>query len=359
MLRVRVRTFTSGLSVANGKVRGDGFAETPCSRGFLRTACGVAAAMALVLAPSSPARADSLEEPAATPLEIAAASYIRYREDVAAIEATPFDKPATTREAHKRLAAHDPDALTVGWVAYAALVAADTPEFLADLQQEMKKKKRQGRRRLKGRDAFFATLAEDPTYPRRLPGGKAAIERVLAMTAQDASRFNKLGEAFKAQAYAMQKTKWGKKKIGAGSARIDEANAYASKRPAAALPPFQPLRDKGVTAPSLASVEIASWRHDWGATGASGRMSDARAEAVMDRILNLAARYAVGGLNDKLVSVYAQNAKSQQCLSMAKLTLTQCIAATRTPYEEAFCLGEHGLNDIGACVGWVADAGAS
>ncbi len=317
------------------------------------------AALVFAAAGGAPALADSLGEPAVTPLEIAAASYIQYREDVAAIEATQFDKPAATREAHKRLAAHDPDALTVGWIAYAALVAADTPEFLADLEKEMGKKKRRGRSRLKGRDAFFATLAEDPTYPSKLPGARAAIERVLAMTAQDADRFTQLGETFKAQAYAMQKTNWGKKKIGDGSARNDEASAYASSRAIAALPPFQPLRNNGVTAPSLASVEIETWRHDWGATGVAGSMTNERAQSVMHRVLNLAARYAVGGVNEKLVTVYAQNAKSQQCLSMAKLTLTQCIASTRTPYEEAFCLGEHGLNDIGTCVGWVADAGAS
>ncbi|MEZ5929016.1 MAG: hypothetical protein R3C55_11145 [Parvularculaceae bacterium] len=38
---------------------------------------------------------------------------------------------------------------------------------------------------------------------------------------------------------------------------------------------------------------------------------------------------------------------------MATLTLRQCIAATRTPYEEAFCLGEHALIDTASCVGWV------
>jgi len=80
----------------------------------------------------------------------------------------------------------------------------------------------------------------------------------------------------------------------------------------------------------------------------------------MDRVLNLAARYAVGGLNPKIVSVYARNDRADQCLSMAALTLRQCIAATRTSYEEAFCLGEHGLNDIATCTGWIIGAdGAS
>ena len=303
--------------------------------------------------------AETLTQPEITALEETAASYIRYRQDVAAIEATPIDKASATREAHKRLAAHDPDALTAGWVAYAALVAADTPEFAAAIQKEIggKKKRRRKRGALQGRDALFAKLSQDPTYPRTLEGSQAAINRVLAMTAQDAGRFNKLGEAFKSQAYAMQKTKWGKKRISAPSKRISEANAYASSRPAAA-PATSPAANEGVIAPMLASAD-GEWDHNWGASGASGRLNDKKAQAVMDRVLNLATRYAVGGVNDKLVDVYAKNTKSQRCLSMAKLTLTQCIAATRTPYEEAFCLGEHGLNDIGNCVGWVAGADAS
>ena len=304
------------------------------------------------------AYADSLDNPEITALEETAADYIRYREDVAAIEATPFDNAAATRDAHKRLAAHDSKGLSSGWVAYAALVAADTPEFAEALQDEVNSKKKYGKRKLRGKDAFFAKLAEDPSYPRKMDGAQAAIDRVLTMTAQDARRFTTLGEAFKTQAYAMQKTKWGKKRIAASSKRIGEATQYASSRPSAALPAMEPSTDDGVTMPSLASVD-ETWAYDWGADSASGRMSDAKAQAVIDRVLNLAARYAVGGMNEKIVEVYSKNTKSDRCLSMAKLTLTQCIAATRTPYEEAFCLGEHGLNDIGSCIGWVAGAGAS
>ena len=304
------------------------------------------------------ASADSLDNPEVTALEETAAEYIRYREDVAAIEATPFDNAAATRDAHKRLAAHGAKELSSGWVAYAALVAADTPEFAEALQKEVNSNKKYGKRKLKGKDAFFAKLSEDPSYPRKLKGANAAIDRVLTMTAQDARRFTTLGEAFKSQAYAMQKTKWGKKRIAASSKRIGEASKYASTRPSAAPPDMEPSTDDGVTMPTLSSAD-ETWAYDWGADNASGRMKDAKAQVIIDRVLNLAARYAVGGMNEKVVEVYSKNNKSERCLDMAKLTLTQCIAATRTPYEEAFCLGEHGLNDIGSCVGWVAGAGAS
>lgn len=300
--------------------------------------------------------AESLAQPREDSLERSAAAYVRYREDVAAIEATPFKSAETTREAHRRLSTHDSKALSAGWVAYAALVAADTPEFVEALQDEMEDGKASGG--LKGKDAFFAKLAQDPSYARKLKGAGAAGDRVLAMTAADVARVTTLGEAFKSQAYAMQKTGWGKAKLSAPSARLDEADAYGRQRPAVEPPALSATTEKGVTAPMLAST-AGAWAPDWGAKSSAGLNGEANAQVILDRVLNLAARYAVGGVNQKMVEAYAKNDRAEQCLAMSTLTLRQCIAATRTPYEEAFCLGEHALIDVADCVGWVAGAGGS
>jgi hypothetical protein len=311
-----------------------------------------AAASFFAFAATTGVSAESLAQPRDTALERAAADYVRFREDVAVIEATPFTSAETTREAHRRLSAHKAESLSAGWVAYAALVAADTPAFRKSLEEAISGKKK-GRDKLTGTDAFLAELAADPTYPRRLSGANEAIARVLATTAQDAHRFKALGEAYKEQAYAMQKTKWGVAKIPASSARLSDADGYLRSRTAAQPPSLTSVTEKGVTAPTLASAG-GPWAADWGKGGASGRMSEPNAEVVMNRVLNLAARYAVSGVNEKTVSVYARNDKSNNCLSFAQLTLRQCIAATRAPYEEAFCLGEHALNDVSGCIGWVA-----
>lgn len=311
-----------------------------------------AAASFFAFAATTAVSAESLAQPRDTALERAAADYIRFRADVAAIEATPFNSAETTREAHRRLSTHDSEALSSGWVAYAALVAADTPAFRKALEDAVKSRKK-GKNKLSGADAFFAELAADPTYPRKLPGADEAVARVLAMTAQDAARYSTLGEAFKAQAYAMQKTKWGVAKIPASSARLSDADSYGRSRASAQTPTFASVTDNGVTSPALDSAE-GPWGADWGKSAGAGRMTEPNAEVIMNRVLNLAARYSVSGVNQKTVSVYARNDKSNQCLSFAQLTLRQCIAATRAPYEEAFCLGEHALNDVSGCIGWVA-----
>lgn len=301
--------------------------------------------------------AETLAQPASSELEKRAANYISFRQDVAVVEAQPFTSAKVTREAHKLLSTHSSTELSSGWVAYAALVAADTPEFAKALEAEVSGKGKKGKKGQSGKDAFLARLNENPNYVLSIPGANAAVQRVLAMTSADAARFSALGEAFKQQAYAMQRTAWGKKQIGAGSARNAEAASYGRDRPQVATPAMQPVLNDGVTAPMLTSLD-KTWAPDWGQDAKTPRSVEPNASVVMNRVMTLAARYAVGGgVNETVVDVYAKNDHADQCLSMASLTLKQCIAATRTPYEEAFCLGEHALNDTSRCIGWVADAG--
>lgn len=329
--------------------------------GRRRFAPRVAAAVALLAGlAATGVSADTLAQPKQTDsLERAAAKYIRFREDVAAIEAMPFNNKDVTREAHRRLAAHGPRDLSGGWVAYAALVAAETPEFAEALKEASKTKPNRKKGIIGGREGLVADISRDPKFVRTLPGSDAAIASVLAMTARDGARITSLGESFKSQAYAMQKTAWGKARISSSQERLLEAANFRKGRGAPAAPAMERVDNDGVIAPVLASVQ-GEWASDWGGTDAPlGDVGEANADAIMDRILNLAARYSTNSLNPKIVEVYAKNNKSKQCLEMSKLTLDQCIAATRTPYEEAFCLGEHGLNDIASCQGWVGVADAS
>jgi hypothetical protein len=345
-IMLRRKASAAGFRSTSDPMRKFGLEASPPARrigGVMASAAALAA-----FAATSGVAAESLAQPSDPALERAAANYVRYREDVAAIEATPFNSAETTREAHRRLSAHDARSLSAGWVAYAALVAADTPGFRESLETEVSSKKKA--------DAFLEKLAKDPSYPTQLKGADEAVSRVLAMTMQDASRFSTLGEAFKEQAYAMQKTSWGKAKIPASSVRISDAESFARARPTAATPTLAATTEKGVTAPGLTSADV-NWNPEWGKSGGAGRMTEPNAQVIMNRVLHLAARYAIGGVNDKMVAAYAKNDRSNSCLSFAQLTLKQCIAATRAPYEEAFCLGEHALNDTASCIGWVAGAG--
>jgi len=285
-------------------------------------------------------------QPRDNALERKAADYIRFREDVAAIEAMKFDNASVTREAHRRLSAHDSEELSAGWVAYAALVAADTPAFAKAMQKEMKRPRR-ARRHLVPSGARSELRAQ--TWRRRRGSrGNPRHDRTGRRAHHRARR------GFQNPGLRHAENQMGQ----TAHRREPEASWWRGEIGAPDGPGFERSTHGGVTAPSLASAS-SQWAAGWGENGNTGHMTEANAQVIIDRALNLAARYSANALNDKVVSVYAVNNKSERCLSMAKLTLDQCIAATRTPYEEAFCLGEHGLNDISTCVGWVAGVSGS
>src|SRR4029078_1889870 len=76
-----------------------------------------------------------------------------------------------------------------------------------------------------------------------------------------------------------------------------------------------------------------------------------RAEA-LDRMAAVAALQALDAVSDHQSAVGALLAdpRSHDCFEMAQLQLYQCMSAARFRYENAFCLGQHGLRDVGMCM---------
>lgn len=285
----------------------------------------------------------------ATPLEASATKYIEFRNDLSVIDTTVVDNPQAMRNAHLRLASHDPGLLSSGWVAYAALVAADTPAFVESIQRSIAKPK--------DKEAFLTRLRMDPRSVRELPGAQEAIDAVMAITAKDATKINAIGETFIDRAYSMQNVGWAKRKLPEGMSRVYEARDYASSRERMETPLLPATVAAGAIVPTLGATE-PPWQPLWSDAEAEPQVNP-RATPIIDRILVLAARYSVGDLNQPVVDGYAKSDQSRRCLNMAMLNFDQCMAATRTAYEEAFCIGEHGLNDVSSCLGWVAGAGDS
>ncbi|MEM8987867.1 MAG: hypothetical protein AAGC95_14215 [Pseudomonadota bacterium] len=323
------------------------FAET------VKRTTGTVCAAAVFAVSSAGAFADqtiAAPAPKADLPEIAAA-YVQFRKDVAEIKAMGMDSADETREAHKRLAAHDPDTLAQGWVAYVALVAADSPDFSKGLQKSLRRTKR---------DKMIAKLSTDLNYAATLPGANKAVEAVLQTAASDAAYLTSLGKEFEEAAYALQKTQWGVKPVADRGSRFETAKSFAASRPKAEAPNMGELKGKGargVVAPSLASAGVP-WSASWAAAEAEGdvQLSGPRAEPMMQQVLTLAARYSLDAAKpgDQALAVLVQNKKGARCVKWAKLHLDQCLAATRAPYEEAYCFGRHGLSDVSECVGWVA-----
>jgi len=344
---------TSGFSGAGSVARrGAGWIAAVCMAGGLASpasaddfgAATLGAPETVIAAGSDAAR---LSQPAPASVARWAATYIDFRTDIDRLDAMDLRSANETREAHRLLGTHDPYKLAEGWMAYAALVAADTPAFSKALRKELRRS---------NRDKVLTKIAQNPDYIFDLPGARSAVQSVLQVATADSAKMAIVGEKFRARSYEMQETSWGVKPTRDQQERLakirDEARARRPKAVAAA--------GGGLNAPILASAG-GDWSAAW-AGGKNARTSDFRlsgpaARAAMNQILILAAQHSLGateGVNAEQARMLLRSDKSRQCYNWAKLHLDQCIAATRAPYEEAYCLGRHGLDDVAECVGWVA-----
>lgn len=283
-------------------------------------------------------------------LEAAAHPYVMLREDIAKIEADGIPNAKALRTAHNRLSSHGHEDISRGIIAYAALVAADVPSFANAIEARTRRKK--------DRAAFLKELETNPAIVRDIKGADEAIGAIMDMLARDATRIAAVGDVYITEAYSLQKQAWARKKIASsGESRINSASKWAANRPWPAMAPRSAIRSKaGNVRPNLGADD--SWSVTW-STDTKPPRADSKSGILMSQALVLAALYAVDDVEESDLREYARSKPTDRCLSNARLTLNACIAVARTPYEEAFCLGKHGLNDVSRCVGWPASAGAT
>ncbi|MEM9810070.1 MAG: hypothetical protein AAF788_02490 [Pseudomonadota bacterium] len=297
---------------------------------------------------SSAPKRQALENLRGTELiEYAAAPYIQFRQDVDYVAgAIPADE-GTMRSAHHRLASHDQRALAGAWVAYAGMIAADTPEFVSSIA---------ALRRQMGDKGLNEKLINDPSMVRNLRGSQAAVDAILAFAANDAAKVNALGNAMISKAYSLQDSPWARRKLAQrGMERVDQAIAFAARRDWK-TPAVKAKSQRGLKSPNLDHTNIwsVSWAGDKAKLG-----SNVRAGSIVTKALILGAHYTMDNATNDILAAHGTSARSERCFTSAKLNLDQCVAATRTPYEEAFCLGQHALNDMSSCIGWPAGVSAA
>ncbi|MEM1381302.1 MAG: hypothetical protein AAGH41_11840 [Pseudomonadota bacterium] len=282
-------------------------------------------------------------------IEYAAQPYIQFREDIDFVSGDMPTSAEAMREAHMRLSSHDTRSMAGSWIAYAAMVAADQPSFAKAIEKQVKEK---------GAKAFAAELESSPGVVRNMPGADQAVAAIMAFAASDAAKIREAGDAYIAEAYDIQKVAWARKTIAeSGMDRVDAALSYAAKRDWPTATGREVVRSRaGTIRPNLVSYD--SWSDDWAGTNAKADPS-ARPGTIITKALVLGAHYAMNTATQEHMASFATSKKSERCFNSAKLNLDQCIAATRTPYEEAFCLGQHALNDMSSCVGWPAGATTS
>lgn len=285
------------------------------SRSWVRAAVG----LALLSAVSAPAIAQSTDAEEDVTVGQLARHYRVYQRDMDALEEMSFTSVSELRSANDLILSYEPPNLTRGWYAHNALVAARSPGFMAAVRDRAQRS---------GTDTFLAEAGQNPSYLWNISSQTAALNRVLNGVWSDTREATAVGRVLNSRAYAYMD------------------RSYGGRLPS----------DAAANATDLIEADAAAM-----AATADGRIYvPYRAQHVMQRVLEIAARLSVdrSGTHTSATGLIFPQEETNRCLRWAQLNLAQCLAASRSPAEEAYCTGRHGVDDVADCWGWMVETSA-
>ncbi len=262
-----------------------------------------------------------------------AAVYLAFSRSIAAMRGG-FESPEAIQVALRQGAAYDPGQISRGLVAYASIVALQSPAFVSGVNQYGINPT--------GRQKMIADIVADPRVASYMPGAEEAAGLIMAALNTEIDALSASANSIENDAYAAQadgRRSWAIAHINDREARLASAKDLS-----------------GQTMPAQASESarlFAAANSGAGLGGASGRRRDERPyPPVVTNALALAALAALGAAGEDAranTAALQSEGTSQNCLNESKLNLYQCLAASRPSYEDMFCLGRHVVRDLATC----------
>lgn len=263
----------------------------------------------------------------------AASIYVTFMRDTAQMRGG-FTSAEAIQEALRKGTAYDPAQLSRGMIAYAAIIALQSPEFVAGVgQYGINPAQRQ---------QMIAAITADPAYAAVLPGAEHAAGLIIATLARDITALSDAAESIEADAYTIQerndpRRSWAVAHIADRSTRLQGAKTNSA----------------GIMLPSAdeAAALLAA------ATSGSGLSVEAVTRRppytpAVANALAIAALAALGAAGDEArtsTDALQTDSSTEFCLNISKLNLYQCLAASRPSYEDMFCVGRHVVRDLASC----------
>lgn len=264
----------------------------------------------------------------------AASIYLAYLREASTIQPGGFESAEAVQAALRKGTAYDPEQLSRGLIAYGAVLALQSPEFVAGVRQYAVDPAQ--------RQQIVAQIVADPAYAATFPGADAAAGLITSAISKDALQVRVIGEAIEQDAYTVQ-------------ARADPRRSWA-------IAHIQNREERLESAKTLSEAEMLpsaeeSARLLTAALSGTGLPVEASRKAppytpAVTRSLAIAALAALGAAGDDArVNTQALTVETNNefCLNMSKLMLYQCLAASRPSYEDMFCLGRHVVRDVASC----------
>jgi hypothetical protein len=261
-----------------------------------------------------------------------AAVYLAYTRDMATLRGG-FESPEAIQAALRRGAAYDARQVSRGLIAYAAVLATQSPEFVTGVQSFARDRTT--------RNAMVDRIVANPASASTLPGADAAASLIIATLDEDIRRLREAADSVENDAYAIQadgRTSWARVHVADRESRL--ANVRSLSRPNLA-PAAEASR-------LSAAVQSGS---GLGVTSAERLRSPPYPQSV-ENALALAALALLDGAGENAranTDALMFERQSLDCFESSKLNLFQCLAASRPHYEDMFCLGRHVVRDLGQC----------
>jgi len=259
-----------------------------------------------------------------------AAAYEAYIENDIAMS-PGFTSGAGVAQSLKASAAYEPKAFIRGAVAYAAVAALKDATFVEQVRAAGTSP--ENRRIIAG---YFIS---NPVYAFSFKGSEGAAGLAKEALGTPALRLYAQGEVITRSAYEIQHQGWSKEEI------INRPGRLAAVKAASEAPFAPPPSDKM----SLIQ-QAASGAAPLAITAAPAKPPYT---PLIARALQVAAVAALGEATDSVydqLAGVAEDAGTDTCLNMAKLNLYQCLAVAKPNYEDVFCIGQHVMQDTGACM---------
>lgn len=299
-----------------------------------------------------PAGADpqlALQPPGeADPILENAETYARYHGDVGEAGRRELRSGAdldATMDALTRY--YEGDRLVDAQIAYAALVAAQHPEFIDAVRAVAD---------YYGEDTARSALMNDPAYVTGFMGADRASDSVVGAISEDVAHMEVVGERYRQAAYDLQSATWARRRASDRDERLSsletaserlETNFRLGEDAPGAVNREARLGSAAslfaerapATGPTLPDLEVTV-----------GEQQLEPDERRVGRMLAVAALQSIEDGDMAALDHMLEDPGVERCITWARLTMAQCVAAGHFKYEDSFCIAEHALLDVAECL---------
>ena len=258
-----------------------------------------------------------------------ASAYRAYLNRTATISPA-FASGAQVSEAVRTGAGYQPDQLVRGAIVYGAVAALQDPAYVAGVRAYVGDATR--------RQQIAYEIMKDPAYAVGIQGSSSAAGLVIAALGEPGRRLLEQGRAVRQAAYDVQRSPWSKSEVAGRDARLLQAKQLSSTPGLGETGETLKLQQASVGAAPL---------------GLAGAAAEPPYSPMVVRSLAVAALAALGYADEanlSTVMALVADPTTSTCLNMSKLNLYQCLAVSKPYYEDVFCLGQHSMEDTGACL---------